>query len=203
MKPLNRYISITSNAGMIGSLLVLAACGGGGGSSTSSAVNQGATPTPTSESSGSTFVAGNFQPSSVFKDSCGSPRANTASDSFPDMQGSFEDEGYWLRSWSNETYLWYDEIQDRDPSLYATSSGGVLEYFDLLKTEETTPSGNPKDRFHFTRNTAEYEAESQQGITFGYGATYQLISSSPPRELVIVLINKRKIRNYMIFWSYK
>ena len=177
---------------MIGSLLVLAACGGGGGggSSTSSVVNQGATTTPTSESSGSTFVAGNFQPSSVFKDSCGSPRANTASDSFPDMQGSFEDEGYWLRSWSNETYLWYDEIQDKDPSLYATSSGGVLEYFDLLKTEETTPSGNPKDRFHFTRDTAEYEAESQQGITFGYGATYQLISSSPPRELVIVLVNE-------------
>ena len=53
------------------------------------------------------------------------------------MQGSFEDEGYWLRSWSNETYLWYDEIQDRDPSLYATSSEGVLEYFDLLKTKST------------------------------------------------------------------
>jgi hypothetical protein len=32
-------------------------------------------------------------------------------------------------------------------------------------------------------------AESQQGITFGYGATYKLISSSAPRELVIVLVN--------------
>ena len=167
--------------------LVLAACGGGGGSSTSPTVNQSAATTPISSS---TFVAGNFQASSVYKDSCGAPRTNTAIDSFPDMQGSFEDEGYWLRSWSNETYLWYDEIQDRDPSLYATSSEGVLEYFDLLKTEETTPSGNPKDRFHFTRDTAEYVAESQQGITFGYGATYQLISSSPPRELVIVLVNE-------------
>ena len=105
------------------------------------------------------------------------------------MQGSFEDEGYWLRSWSNDTYLWYDEIQDRDPGLYATSAAGVAEYFELLKTEATTPSGNPKDRFHFTRDTAEYLAESQQGITFGYGATYKLISSSAPRELVIVLVN--------------
>ena len=106
------------------------------------------------------------------------------------MQGSFEDEGYWLRSWSNDTYLWYDEIQDRDPGLYASSAAGVTEYFDLLKTEATTPSGNPKDRFHFTSDTAEYVARMQQGITFGYGAAYKLISSSAPRELVIVLVNE-------------
>lgn len=187
MNSSNRCCNRTSIVGFMITSLVLAACGGGGGSSTSPAVNQSAATTPISSS---TFVAGNFQASSVYKDSCGAPRTNTAIDSFPDMQGSFEDEGYWLRSWSNETYLWYDEIQDRDPSLYTTSSEGVLEYFDLLKTEETTPSGNPKDRFHFTRDTAEYVAESQQGITFGYGATYQLISSSPPRELVIVLVNE-------------
>lgn len=173
--------------------LMLSACGGGGGSSSPqpTAVNQttntGTTQTGNTNNSG--FVAGVFQSSSVFKDSCGAPRTSTASETFPDMQGSFEDEGYWLRSWSNDTYLWYDEIQDRDPGLYATSAAGVAEYFELLKTEATTPSGNPKDRFHFTRDTAEYLAESQQGITFGYGATYKLISSSAPRELVIVLVN--------------
>lgn len=106
------------------------------------------------------------------------------------MQGSFEDEGYWLRSWSNETYLWYDEIQDRDPGLYATSAEGVAEYFDLLKTQQTTASGNPKDRYHYTRDTAEYLAESEQGLTFGYGATYRLISRSVPRELVIALVQE-------------
>lgn len=173
--------------------LMLSACGGGGGSSSPqpTAVNQttntGTTQTGNTNNSG--FVAGVFQSSSVFKDSCGAPRTSTASETFPDMQGSFEDEGYWLRSWSNDTYLWYDEIQDRDPGLYATSAAGVAEYFELLKTEATTPSGNPKDRFHFARDTAEYLAESQQGITFGYGATYKLISSSAPRELVIVLVN--------------
>lgn len=173
--------------------LMLSACGGGGGSSSPqpTAVNQttntGTTQTGNTNNSG--FVAGVFQSSSVFKDSCGAPRTSTASETFPDMQGSFADEGYWLRSWSNDTYLWYDEIQDRDPGLYATSAAGVAEYFELLKTEATTPSGNPKDRFHFTRDTAEYLAESQLGITFGYGATYKLISSSAPRELVIVLVN--------------
>ena len=173
--------------------LMLSACGGGGGSSSPqpTAVNQttntGTTQTGNTNNSG--FVAGVFQSSSVFKDSCGAPRTSTASETFPDILGRFEDEGYWLRSWSNDTYLWYDEIQDRDPGLYATSAAGVAEYFELLKTEATTPSGNPKDRFHFTRDTAEYLAESQQGITFGYGATYKLISSSAPRELVIVLVN--------------
>ena len=184
------------------SILLLSACGGGGGSSSpkptgaNQTTDTGTTQTPNTDTTqtqnpgSANFVAGIFQPSSVFKDSCGTPRTSTTSETFPDMQGSFEDEGYWLRSWSNDTYLWYDEIQDRDPGLYATSAAGVTEYFDLLKTEATTPSGNPKDRFHFTRDTAEYVARMQQGITFGYGAAYKLISSSAPRELVIVLVNE-------------
>ena len=184
------------------SILLLSACGGGGGSSSpkptgaNQTTDTGTTQTPNTDTTqtqnpgSANFVAGIFQPSSVFKDSCGTPRTSTTSETFPDMQGSFEDEGYWLRSWSNDTYLWYDEIQDRDPGLYATSAAGVTEYFDLLKTEATTPSGNPKDRFHFTNDTAEYVARMQQGITFGYGAAYKLISSSAPRELVIVLVNE-------------
>ena len=184
------------------SILLLSACGGGGGSSSPkpTGANQitdtGTTQTPNTDTTqtqnpgSANFVAGIFQPSSVFKDSCGTPRTSTTSETFPDMQGSFEDEGHWLRSWSNDTYLWYDEIQDRDPGLYATSAAGVTEYFDLLKTEATTRSGNPKDRFHFTNDTAEYVARMQQGMTFGYGAAYELISSSAPRELVIVLVNE-------------
>ena len=184
------------------SILLLSACGGGGGSSSpkptgaNQTTDTGTTQTPNTDTTqtqnpgSANFVAGIFQPSSVFKDSCGTPRTSTTSETFPDMQGSFEDEGYWLRSWSNDTYLWYDEIQDRDPGLYASSAAGVTEYFDLLKTEATTPSGNPKDRFHFTSDTAEYVARMQQGITFGYGAAYKLIRSSAPRELVIVLVNE-------------
>ena len=139
------------------SILLLSACGGGGGSSSPKPTGANQTTdtgtTQTQNPGSANFVAGIFQPSSVFKDSCGTPRTSTTSETFPDMQGSFEDEGYWLRSWSNDTYLWYDEIQDRDPGLYATSAAGVTEYFDLLKTEATTPSGNPKDRFHFTSDT--------------------------------------------------
>ncbi len=196
MKSSRRCRNHTSFVSFLITSLVLTACGSRGGSSPapvespnpSASANPSAAPTPKGVSSNSAFDPGNFPSSSVFKDSCGAPRANTASNTFPDMQGSFEDEGYWLRSWSNETNLWYDEIQDRDPGLYATSAEGVAEYFDLLKTQQTTPSGNPKDRYHFTRDTAEYLAESEQGLTFGYGATYRLLSPSPPRELVIALV---------------
>ena len=183
----------------------ISGCGGGGsgGASTQAVAtnpgNQTSGQTDTSNddsssgdadsSSGSDFVARVFPASSTYKDSCGDPRTSTGSEDFADMQGSFEDESNWLRSWSNETYLWYDEIVDRDPADYAGSAADVATYFDLLKTTATTPSGNPKDRFHYTRDTAEYRAESEQGITYGYGATYKLISTTPPRELVIVLVN--------------
>ena len=113
--------------GVMLTTLLLSACGGGGGSSSSepTSANQstGTSTTQTQSTGGSNFVTGVFQPSSIFKDSCGVPRISSTSETFPDMQGSFEDEGYWLRSWSNDTYLW-DEIQDRDEGLYATSAAG-------------------------------------------------------------------------------
>ena len=115
--------------GVMLTTLLLSACGGGGGSSSSepNSANQstGTGTTQTQSTGSSNFVTGVFQPSSIFKDSCGAPRTSSTSETFPDIQGSFEDEGYWLRSWSNDTYLWYDEIQDRDPGLYATSAAGV------------------------------------------------------------------------------
>ena len=62
------------------------------------------------------------------------------------MQGDLNFENNFLRSYSNNTYLWYDEIVDQDPGLF----DDALVYFDELKTFATTPSGNPKDKFHFT-----------------------------------------------------
>ena len=91
------------------------------------------------------------------------------------------DENNWLRSWSNHTYLWYDEIVDRDPGLY----DDPLEYFDLLKTGELTPTGAPKDRYHFTYDTEEWLAFSQAGESAGYGAAWSIIATSPPREAAV------------------
>jgi len=143
----------------------LAACGGGGGGGSGPPV-----------SGGNTWRSGVFQPSSSFDSMCVNPRAGTA-----DRSGTRTDQNNWLRSWTNELYLWYGEVTDRDPSLYQTD-----QYFDLLKTNATTtPSGNPKDKFHFTYDTAVWEALSQGGTSSGYGAEFAILAPVPPRRIVV------------------
>jgi C-terminal processing protease CtpA/Prc len=97
-----------------------------------------------------------------------------------DTQGTVRDENNWLRSWSNDLYLWYNEIVDRDPGLYTTEA-----YFELLKTTATTPSGSAKDQFHFTYSTAEWMSFVQSGIEAGYGAQVSVLSPYPPRRVVV------------------
>ena len=67
-----------------------------------------------------------------------------------DAQGTLADEKAWLRQWTDQLYLWYREVPASDPATFPTA----LAYFDVLKTMALTPSGNPKDRFHFTIPTA-------------------------------------------------
>ncbi len=111
---------------------------------------------------------------------CEAPRSGN----FPDTPGTTEDENNWLRSWSNELYLWYSEITDENPASYDTPA-----YFDLMRTFQTTASGAPKDQFHFTIPTDEYEALAQSGISAGYGAQFALLSASPPREILVAFTN--------------
>ncbi|GGK01889.1 peptidase S41 [Alloalcanivorax dieselolei] len=89
------------------------------------------------------------------------------------------DENNWLRAWSHETYLWYDEIQDRNPGNY----DNPLAYFDLLKTEAITASGTPKDQFHFTMSSDEWNAQSQSGVALGYGMQWVIVDPYLPRDV--------------------
>ena len=116
-----------------------------------------------------------------FKDYCANPRTGVDAEGmpFPDKRGTTLDENNWLRSWSNDTYLWYDEIEDVDPLCCDTP-----EYFGLLKTFETTPSGKRKDQFHFFQNTAEYRARISTGsVGAGYGASFVVLQARPPRDI--------------------
>lgn len=158
---------------MVTLLCLLSACGGGGGGG-------GIAATP---------PAGNWQPG-VFLDAtsffarCEMPRTGTnpaTARPYPDIQGNATDENNFLRSYSNDTYLWYDEIVDRDPGLY----GDPLNYFDVLKTTATTSSGKLKDRFHFTYDSNEWFQLSQSGISAGYGVQFAIISATPPREILV------------------
>ena len=130
--------------------------------------------------SSSGWVSGQFASAAGFEALCASPRSG----SFPDMQGTVTDENFWIRSYSNDTYLWYDEIDDVDPG----SVDNVFDYFGLMKTFATTASGNAKDKFHFTYNTEEWESLSQSGVSAGYGIEFFRVSSSPPRSWLVALV---------------
>ncbi len=165
------------------SSISLSGCGGGGSSTNN---NDSTTLPPTS--SEPTWVAGTFQASSEFKDQCAVPRTGNDpyndNQPYPDTLGSEFTEKMWLRSWSNETYLWYDEIEDNNPDNFAS----VKAYFEQLKTFQTTDSGAYKDNFHFTRPTDEYFQEAQSGVVSGYGINWAFIRNEPPRELRVAYL---------------
>jgi len=153
---------------------VMAACGGGG--------NKAAV--PPGGGGGSGWQPGVFLDFNSFYARCQAPRAgvNPATNQpFPDIAGTTLDENNFLRSYSNDTYLWYNEITDQDPGLF----NDPLAYFDELRTTATTASGAPKDKFHFTYDTEEYFQLSQGGVSAGYGAQWALLSATPPREIVV------------------
>jgi C-terminal processing protease CtpA/Prc len=152
----------------------LAGCGGGGGGGG----NGGG-------GGGSGWTPGVFLPSQSFAADCVAPRSGinpATGQPYPDVQGTTLDENNFLRSWSDETYLWYDEITDQDPAGF----NHPLDYFEELKTFETTlPSGAPKDKFHFTYDSDEWFQLSQSGVSAGYGAAWIILAASPPREAVV------------------
>lgn len=125
-----------------------------------------------------------FENESQFKDLCQSPRIGInpfTNQAYPDRQGSTLDENNWLRSWSNNTYLWYNEINYPNPANY----NNPIDYFELLKTNEVTASGNPRDKFHFTVPTDEWLEQSSSGIISGFGASWAIVNSTPPRKVVV------------------
>jgi hypothetical protein len=142
----------------------LAACGGGGGGD-GSTLNPGNNP-----GTGGTWTQGVYAPRADFAAQCISPRAGTN-----DRAGSAFTEKMFLRSWTNELYLWYNEVQDVNPASF-----DVVQFFNnILITKQVTPSQQPKDRFHFTFDTAEWIALSQGGQSIGYGAEIMIVRAAP------------------------
>jgi carboxyl-terminal processing protease len=158
---------------------LLASCGGGGsGAGAGSPNTLGADPP---------WTVGVFKPSADFAARCAAPRSGidpTTHVTYPDVRGSADLENNWLRSWTNELYLWYREVPDDNPGAFATPA-----YFDLLRTSATTASGAAKDKFHFTYPTATWEKLSQSGVQVGYGAQWAFIAASPPRKVVVAYID--------------
>lgn len=151
--------SVLSSGLICAGLLSLAACGGQSDGQKQTAGNRGGS---------AAYTAGVFQPYKSLANQCGSAAS----------------QNNWLRSWTNDTYLWFSEVPDLNPNSYSDTE----EYFELLKTTQLTTSGAPKDKFHFTYPTDEWEALSQSGVSAGYGAQWFIISQSPPREIRVAYI---------------
>ena len=129
-------------------------------------------------------VPDTIEPESVYAARCVSPRKGIdpfTGEDYADVKGSALDEKLWLRSWTDDLYLWYHEVPNANVQSFATA----LDYFDVLKTTATTASGKPKDQFHFTYTTTDWVALSQSGTEASYGVQWALLSRVPPRKLVV------------------
>jgi len=171
--------------------LALASCGGGGSSSsnTSVAVSPPPPPPPPPPPSSTDWTQGQFAAKETHAAKCTSIRSGSSpitGNPYPDRAGTEADEKFWVRSWNNETYLWYDEVTDINPN----SVSGVVPYFNTQRTTAQTASGKDKDDFHFSQPTTDYEQGFSSGAELGYGARIVLIRSTPTatedREVRIV-----------------
>ena len=195
---MNKIVS----AGVV--LLSLSACGGGGNVAPLKGIVSG----------GNDIASGFIAPivaSSSVAGQCQAPRAAGTIDpstSLPygDVQGSLTTEKQWIRAYVNETYLWYADVAYVDASKYVlgasvnyvdpanntsspitlTSNYDVVDaYFNSQRSTLFTASGKAKDPFHFTYTTTEWQALSNAGATVGFGFQPALITSVPPRSVVV------------------
>jgi len=120
------------------------------------------------------FAANQFPPSSELQALCQIVRTDTDlnGNPRPDQQGERLHELFWLRSWMNETYLFFDQVTDRNPNDFTD----VEAYFDELIVSP------PTDRFSFLQTTEDFEARSSGAPTFGYGAQFTVLSNQLPRD---------------------
>jgi carboxyl-terminal processing protease len=187
MKLTASYTRPTCTNVLLGSLFglsaILSGCGGGGGYASTtdrnnSAIASSTTPTVTTGSPAGILPAKNIAAQ------CATPRTGidpaTKAD-YADTQGSITTEKSWVRSYINDTYLWYSEVPNPVAANYATAT----DYFAVLKTPATTASGAPKDKFHFTYTTPVWLALSQSGVSVGYGIDWTLLANRPPRSIVV------------------
>jgi len=145
--------------------MLLAACGGGGGSTGS---------TGSTSSTGSKSSTGSAAVPAV-------ATALAASSTLANRCNASDEKAY-LRSFVDETYLWYKDVP---ADLVAANYTTPQDYFDVLKTTAKTASGALVDRFHWSENTASYDAYTA-GLSTGYGIQWAKLASSPPRNWIVI-----------------
>jgi carboxyl-terminal processing protease len=156
-------------------------------------------------------AAPNYAASASLAKRCVAPRPATMLSAithkpYGDTQGTLLDENAFIQSWVNETYLWYRDVPLVDPTDYVigatvpyvnpssnavgstriqTNADAVDAYFNSQRSTEFTLGGKPKDPFHFTYPTAQWETLTLGTAHEGFGFVAALLSRSPPRKVVV------------------
>lgn len=162
----------------------LVACGGGSSSSsptTGVAVSTPAIPPVSNSPAVPTFEANQFPPSSSLRSICATVRTDTDLNGLPrgDQQGELLHELFWLRSFMDETYLFFDQVTDSDPNDFTD----IAAYYDQRLTTASTASGRLVDRFSFLQSTEDFETSRSGAPVFGYGAEFARIQTNTlPRD---------------------
>jgi carboxyl-terminal processing protease len=120
-------------------------------------------------------------PASTVAKRCVLPRAAAR---YGDRAGTLDDERRWMRSYIDETYLWYNEVPNVNIAVYSTPQS----LFDVLRTSARTPSGKQKDEFHFYEDTAAYEASAGSSVELGYGAAWGIFNTPTGRRIFVVYV---------------
>lgn len=179
-----KFTKIATAVALLAGGTMLAACGGGGSGGNTPGVPTQVTspppPPPPPPAQGPTWTQDVFEAASTFKDQCEAPRSGVdlEGNAFPDMAGSLAEELFWLRSWTEETYLWNEQVTDQDPNSFTNR----LTYFGQLKTNEVTASGEDLDDFHFSEPTDEFLERRNSTASSGYGVSLIVFSNSVPRD---------------------
>jgi carboxyl-terminal processing protease len=118
---------------------------------------------------------------------CAIPRKGIDPDTrqpYLDKQGSLAIEKRWVTAFVTDTYLWYKEL----PVLSEASYSNPVDYFYDFKSQAVTPSGKPRDRYHYTYDTQEWYQLSQAGESVDYGISFAVIKASVPRNIVVSMV---------------
>jgi len=164
--------------------LTLAACGGGGGGSVGSMT----APQATDPSAAEPDVATLGDAFSNYWNLCAKPRSGIdpyTGKAYPDKQGTLRDELTFLRAWTHQNYLWYNEIPT---NIRMADFSNPIDYFNRLKTPAVTASGTPKDQFHFTYDSADWDKRTNSGIELGYGITWSSAGATAPRTWNVAIV---------------
>lgn len=117
------------------------------------------------------WTAGVYAPSSDYANYCVAPKSGTnpfTGQPYGHKRGTAMHEKMWLRSISNELYLWYDLLPDPNPASYTT-----IEYFNTQKTDF--------DRFHYSAPIEEYFSSNQSGVYVDHGVRWHFEHNPPFR----------------------